>query len=88
MSLFYSLLRRLGRYRRVRIGGDARLWSGRWPGVQVDLELRNLWRGHAWINRSEHRLTFGWGDGYSNEALTVWIRYWPVSKAKAEEIPF
>lgn len=83
-----SLLRRLGGYHSLCLGGSSRLWSSRWPGIQVEVELRRLWRGHAWINREEHRLAFGWGDGYVDELFTVWIRYWPVSKAKDEEIPF
>jgi hypothetical protein len=83
-----NVLRRLVDFHSLSIGGDADLWSGRWPGIQIDVELRKLWRGHAWINREDHRIRFGWGDGYADEAFTVAIRYWPQSKAKAEEIPF
>jgi hypothetical protein len=81
-------LRRLADYHSLRIGRSPKLWSNRWPGIQIDVELRKFWRGYAWVNREDHRVAFGWGDHYADDALSVWIRYWPVSKAKSEEIPF
>jgi hypothetical protein len=88
MSSELAWFRRVADFHQFRLGGDPSLWSSRWPGVRVELHLRELWRGHIWTNREDHRIYFGWGDGYTHEVVSVWIRYWPTSKAKSEELPF